>query len=169
MHSRDDFCFTLLLVVVYLRLDKEQLMSVFSEVEPFQRRHPRHGLENLASRGPVPSNLVRPGSCGDSWHSDKGKKHVTLAVPSSTKDSSGQDKGRNQRSSVSTPENRSTASDSNSHSDDSNDELRAGSNGRHRSEPEVQSRGEGDRQSQGDGSMGSEQLDPSLDPKKAKR
>jgi hypothetical protein len=33
----------------------------------------------------------------------------------------------------------------------------------------VQSRGEGDRQSQGDGSMGSEQLDPSLDPKKAKR
>jgi hypothetical protein len=109
---------------------------------------------------------VRPGFSGDNWNQEKGKKHVTLSVPSSTSDSVSYDKGRNQKSTVSTPENRSTASDSNSQSEDSNDEV-SGNTGRRKNEPEVQSKREGDgsRQSHGD----SNEVDPSLDPKKAKR
>lgn len=183
---------TALSVVVdcwFSRLDQEQLFSILSEMEPFQRPQARHGAEKLALRGTAVTNMVRPSSSGDSWernlernlernsernlerNPEKGKKHVTLAVPSFLYDA-GQERGRHQKSSVSTPENRSTASESNSHSDDSNDELRFGANGRYRSEPEVHSLGEGDwslQNTHGDHLTASEQLDPSLDPKKAKR
>lgn len=144
-------------------------MSVLSELEPFQTHQPRQRPEKpFQTHQPSQRSLhgVRPGFSGDSWNQEKGKKHVTLSVPSSTSDNVSHDRGRNQKSTVSTPENRSTASDSNSHSEDSNDEL-SGSTGRRKNELEVQSRREGDgsRQSHGDGT----EVDPSLDPKKAKR
>lgn len=144
-------------------------MSVLSELEPFQAHQPRQRLEKTVPRGSGPPHVARSGSSGDSWNPEKGKsKHVTLSVPSSTSESVGHvDRGRNLKPSVSTPENRSTASDSNSHSEDSNDELLPGNHSRHRHDPEVQSKKEGDgsRQAHGDGT----EVDPSLDPKKAKR
>jgi len=140
-------------------------MSVLSELEPFQTQQPRQRPEKTVPRGSGPPHLARSGPSGDNWYPEKGKKHVTLSVPSLNSDS--HDRGRNQKPTVSTPENRSTASDSNSHSDDSNDELHPGNTGRHRNEQEVQSKREGDglRQSHGDGT----DVDPSSDPKKAKR
>ncbi|CAK9259638.1 unnamed protein product [Sphagnum jensenii] len=62
-------------------------------------------------------------------------------------------------------------SESNSHSEGSNDDQRV-SLGKYKSEPEVQSTSEGDQSYQGqqeDVQTSSEQLDLSLDPKKAKR
>jgi hypothetical protein len=152
------------------RLDKEQLMSVLSELEPFQTHQPRQQQrpnEKNVLRGNGPPHMARSGSPGESWNPEKGKKPVTLPVHSSTSDNISYDRGRNQKPTVSTPENHSTASDSNSQSDDSNDELLPGNTGRHRNEHEVQSKREGDgsRQSHGDGT----EVDPSLDPKKAKR
>ncbi|KAG0576672.1 hypothetical protein KC19_5G098300 [Ceratodon purpureus] len=148
------------------RLDKEQLISVLSELEPFQSHQPRQRSEKPLPRGIGPHHPVRPGFSGDSWNQEKGKKHVTLSVPSSTSENVNHDRVRNQKSSVLTPENRSTASDSNSHSEDSNDEV-SGITGRRKNDLEVQSKrdGEGSRQSQVDSS----EVDPSLDPKKAKR
>lgn len=142
-------------------------MSVLSELEPFHAQQPRHRPEKAVPRGSGPPHVARSGSSGDSCNLEKGKKHVTLPVPNSTSDSVSHDRGRNLKPTVSTPENRSTASDSNSHSDDSNDELLPGNTGRHKNEPEAQSKREGDgsRQSHGDGT----EVDPSLDPKKAKR
>ena len=150
-------------------MDKEQLISVLSELEPFQTHQPRQRSEKPLPRSIGPPHPARPGFSGDSWNQEKGKKHVTLSVPSSTSENMSHDRGRNQKSTVSTPENRSTASDSNSHSEDSNDEV-SGNNGRRKNEKnelEVQSKKEGDgsRQSHGDGT----EVDPSLDPKKAKR
>lgn len=142
-------------------------MSVLSELEPFQTQQPRQRPEKTVPRGSGPPHVARSGSSGDSWNPEKGKKHVTLSVPSSTSDNVSHERARNQKPTVSTPENRSTASDSNSHSDDSNDELLSGNTGRYRNELEIQSKREGDgsRQSHGDGT----EVDPSLDPKKAKR
>lgn len=142
-------------------------MNVLAELEPFQTRQPRQRPEKYVSRGIGPPNMLRPGSSADSWNLEKGKKHVTLSVPSSTSDSVSHDRGRNQKPTVSTADNPSTASDSNSHSDDSNDELYSGRIGSHKNESEVQSKREGDgsRQSHADVT----EVDPSLDPKKAKR
>lgn len=149
------------------RLDKEQLMSVLSELEPFQTQQPRQRPEKHIPRGVGPPGMVRPGSSNDSWNPEKGKKHVTLPVSNSTSDSVSHERGRNQKSNVTTSENRSTGSDSNSHSDESHDELQSGHLGREKFEQEAQSKREGDgsRQAQGDGT----EVDPSLDPKKAKR
>ncbi|XP_024378643.1 uncharacterized protein [Physcomitrium patens] len=149
------------------RLDKEQLMSVLSELEPFQTQLPRHRSDKPIPRvgGPLP--VTRPASSGDSWSIEKWKKHVTLSVPSSTSDSPSYERGKNLKSSVTTSENRSTGSDSNSHSDESNDELQSGSVRRGKIEQDAQSKKEvdGSRQAHGDGT----EVDPSLDPKKAKR
>lgn len=63
-------------------------------------------------------------------------------------------------------ENRSTASESNSHSDDSNDDMRAKSYERFRSDSEARSEEGGDGGGQShDGCTSSDQVDP----KKAKR
>jgi hypothetical protein len=142
-------------------------MSVLSELEPFQARQPRQRPEKPGPRGTGSLNMVRPGSSGDNWNSEKGKKHVTLSVPSSTSDIANHDRGRIQKPTVSAPENPSTASDSNSHSDDSNDEVYSASTGRSKNGSETQSKRESDasRQSHVDAT----ELDPSLDPKKAKR
>lgn len=152
---------------IWCRLDKEQLMSVLSELEPFQTQLPRHRSDKPIPRvgGPLP--VTRPASSGDSWSIEKWKKHVTLSVPSSTSDSPSYERGKNLKSSVTTSENRSTGSDSNSHSDESNDELQSGSVRRGKIEQDAQSKKEvdGSRQAHGDGT----EVDPSLDPKKAKR
>ncbi|CAM6128956.1 unnamed protein product [Calypogeia fissa] len=129
------------------RLDEEQLMSMFTDIEPFQQGHrgPNHGE---SSRAQSVSNAV-PSSAADSWTSDRRTANAT------------------------TPDNNpSTPSDSNSLSEVSNDGDKG--TGKIKSEPEVQSMAEGEDhgQSSSKGELqgaGSSQLDPNLDPKRAKR
>lgn len=144
-------------------------MKYLPEIDAFQNHQFKHGAENAAScRGG--SHLRRPGSFGDIWHSDIDKKmHVTVAAPGFAIDMSTQlYRERNQKALCQTTENRSTVSDSNSYSDDSNDDMQIGRNGRGRIESEMQFHGEGE-ESHGDGSLGVDQLETNLDPKKAKR
>lgn len=135
------------------RLDEEQLMSMFTDIEPFQQSHRaqavnHHGGES--SRAQSVSNAV-PSSATDGWASER------RTTPNAT-----------------TPENNpSTPSDSNSLSGEvSNDDKGTGT-GRMKSEPEVQSMAEGEEpglsSSKGELLSGSSQLDPNLDPKRAKR
>ncbi|KAG0562323.1 hypothetical protein KC19_9G137000 [Ceratodon purpureus] len=129
--------------------------------EPFQRQQPRH--ENLAAYNRVSSNLAKSGSPEDRG---KAKKHVTLATPNSKSDSPLAPRGRSHSWSVPSFESRSTASESNSHSDDSNDDIRAKSYERFRSDSEARSEEGGDGAGQShDGCTSSDQVDP----KKAKR
>lgn len=147
---------------MFLRLDREH----FPRNDSFQRQQLRH--ENLAAYNRVgSSNLVKPGSQEDSRSLGKAKKHVTLATPNSKSDSPLAPRGgRIPNWSTTTFENRSTASESNSHSDDSNDDLRAKSDERFRSDSEVRSEEGGDGPGQShEGCTSSDQVDP----KKAKR
>ncbi|KAL2651178.1 hypothetical protein R1flu_019306 [Riccia fluitans] len=130
------------------RLDEEQLMSMFTDIEPYhQHTHKassHHGQQSEPARAQSGSNTVS-NSAADSWTSER-------------------------RTPVTTPENPSTPSDSNSLSEVSNEDRGLG---KLKSEPEVQSVGEGEgansqQQPKGESSLSS-QIDPNLDPKRAKR
>ena len=151
------------------RLEEEQFVKYLPEIDAYRNHQLKHGAENAASCHGG-SHLGRVGSSGDIWHSEIGnKRHVTRAAPGFASDMSTQlYRWRNQKALCQTTENWSTVSDSNSYSDDSNDDMQIGRNGRVRSESEMQFRGEGE-ESHGDGSLGVDQLDTNLDPKKAKR
>lgn len=129
------------------KLDEEQLMSMFGDIEPFHR--PTNQLVEGHQRA-VPANVAASSAVAEGWSSER-------------------------RTPASTPENPSTPSDSNSHSEVSNDDPRGGGGGLGKivSEPEVQSIDEGDELSQqligGELSVVSLQIDPNLDPKRAKR
>ena len=149
---------------LFVRLDREHFARL-RDNEPFQRQQqqqqPRH--ESLGAYNRVNPNLAK---CGSPEDRGKAKKHVTLAVPSSKGDSPLAPRGRSHNWSVPTFENRSTASESNSHSDDSNDDMRAKSYERFRSDSEARSEEGGDGTGQSlDGCTSSDQVDP----KKAKR
>ncbi|CAK9229811.1 unnamed protein product [Sphagnum jensenii] len=109
------------------------------------------------------------GPSGDNWALERGMKHPPRKSHHGSANNMGiWEKPRTQKA---TNVNAENASDSNSHSEGSNDDQRVRL-GKYKSEPEVQSTSEGDQSHQGqqeDTQTSSEQIDPSLDPKKAKR
>ncbi|BBM98335.1 transcription factor VIP1 [Marchantia polymorpha subsp. ruderalis] len=128
-------------------LSEEQLMSMFTDMEPSQQssKASHQNQQSEGARAQSGSNAVSS-SAADSWTSER-------------------------RTPATTPENPSTPSDSNSLSEVSNEERGLG---RMKSEPEVQSVGEGEGASSQQPSKGelqslSSQIDPNLDPKRAKR
>ena len=142
---------------LFVWLDREQFARL-RDNESFQRQQPRH--ENLVAFYRASPNLAKSGSLEERG---KGKKHVTLAIPNSKSESPLAPRGRIHNWSAPTFENRSTASESNSHSDDSNDDTRAKSYERFRSDSEARSE-EG-----GDGTQDACTSSDQVDPKKAKR
>ncbi|KAL3700433.1 hypothetical protein R1sor_018455 [Riccia sorocarpa] len=127
------------------RLDEEQLMCMFTDIEPYQHKAAsHHGHQSELARAQSGSNAVSS-SAADSWTSER-------------------------RTPATTPENPSTPSDSNSLSEVSNEDRGLG---KLKSEPEVQSEGEGassQQHAKGESSqLLSSQIDPNLDPKRAKR
>jgi len=159
-------------MIVYCidRLDEEQLMSVLAKMEPFERQ-PKQGAEGGAvMRGASVANIpLRLSPSGDNWALERGMKHPPRKSHHGSANNMGiWEKPRTQKA---TNVNAENASDSNSHSEGSNDDQRVRL-GKYKSEPEVQSTSEGDQSHQGqqeDTQTSSEQIDPSLDPKKAKR
>lgn len=144
----------------FVRFDREHFARL-RDNEPFQRQQPRH--ENLAAYNRVSTNLAKSGSPEDRG---KAKKHVTLAIPNSKSDSLLAPRGRTHIWNTPTFDNPSTASESNSHSDDSNDDMRAKSYETFRSDFDARSEEGGDGAGQPhDGCTSSDQVDP----KKAKR
>lgn len=133
--------------------------------EPFQRQQSRH--ENVAAYNRVGSNLAKSVPQEDSRNLGKAKKHVTLAIPNLKSDGTSSSKGRvHNLGTNSTLENRSTASESNSLSDDSNDDVRPKSYEKLRGDSELRTEGDGNAPALAhDDCTSSEQLDP----KKAKR
>jgi hypothetical protein len=154
----------------YNGLDEEQLMSVLAKMEPFERQ-PKQGAEGGAvMRGASVANIpLRLSPSGDNWALERGMKHPPRKSHHGSANNMGiWEKPRTQKATNLNAEN---ASDSNSHSEGSNDDQRVRL-GKYKSEPEVQSTSEGDQSHQGqqeDTQTSSEQIDPSLDPKKAKR
>ncbi len=159
-------------MIVYCidRLDEEQLMSVLAKMEPFERQ-PKQGAEGGAvMRGASVANIpLRLSPSGDNWALERGMKHPPRKSHHGSANNMGiWEKPRTQKA---TNVNAENASDSNSHSEGSNDDQRVRL-GKYKSEPEVQSTSEGDQSHQGqqeDTQTSSEQINLSLDPKKAKR
>ncbi|KAH9546129.1 hypothetical protein CY35_12G079600 [Sphagnum magellanicum] len=149
------------------RLDEQQLMPVLAKMGPFQRK-PKQGAESAIIRGVSVTNPARPSASGDKT-SERSMKHLPRnSIQGSANNTVVREKPRKQNPTNVYAEN---VSESNSHSEGSNDDQR-GSLGKYKSEPEVQSTSEGDQSYQGqpeDVQTSSEQLDLSLDPKKAKR
>jgi hypothetical protein len=149
------------------RLDEQQLMPVLAKMEPFQRQ-PKQGAESAIIRGVSVTNPARPSASGDKT-SERTMKHLPRnSIQGSANNTVVWEKPRKQNPINIYAEN---VSESNSHSEGSNDDQRV-SLGKYKSEPEVQSTSEGDQSYQGqqeDAQTSSEQLDLSLDPKKAKR
>lgn len=150
--------------LISYRPDKEHVSRIRDD-EPFQRHQPRH--ENLVGCNHVGSNLAKSGSPENGRGLGKASKHVTLAIPSPSGDSPlGSRRRAHNWSTTATFENPSTASESNSHSDDSNDDTRTKSYERLRSDLEVGSEEGGDASVQfHDDHTSSEKVDP----KQAKR
>ncbi|KAJ7543945.1 hypothetical protein O6H91_09G059500 [Diphasiastrum complanatum] len=127
------------------RLDEEQLLSMFDDVEPFQKQ--RGHAAGIFNRMAAASDSM-PNAALDNWMVDKG--NPTAAS-----------------------ENPSTPSDSNSVNEVSNDDLKAGGLGAVKSDSEVQSVSESDGsfQTKGDPVAAASimELDTTMDPKRAKR
>jgi hypothetical protein len=150
------------------RLDEEQLISVLAKMEPFQRQ-PKQGADSTGISRAMIANAVRPSSSGDNWTLERGMRH--LLRNSLHGSSNNTVVWENLRKQKPTNVNAESVSDSNSHSEGSNDEQRV-SLGKCKSEAQVQNMREGDCSHQGqqeDTQTSSEQIDLSLDPKKAKR